>query len=357
MSKLADALFQPPTIITFVFLMLMGLVYILLPFNFAIPIYIPVILLLMVIMIGLIYFIHIYTDVQFNPEGADFIYSRKTGTPIMMIEAHNGAGKWVRGIKQKAGDIFFAFNRQANEGIHIDPAVQSGSVPLTTMKKGLNIYHYGTGSPFPMGSKQAIAQDEILNHVRKNYPMLNVFDGTTILEHLARNRSELPHDCKTLATRADIDVEIPVAELKKFRDKIESEVFDKLVAGGVNTENMTNEELAEQVQIVYDEKVKGFIIEYRANQLVKIFMNIQDETAKLALPQGKLFSYAEAFIHSTSAFTAFDYQTLMQLFEMIAKKENDIDLKWIVGILIGVGMFLILLFVAMSIGKSAGVVG
>jgi len=341
-KELGNFILQPSTLIIGIFMACIGLVLLLLPFSYALPLSWTVSLALIAIMLFVLYILHLYTDSQFNPEGSDFVYARKNNIPLLMVEAHNGVGRWVRGTKEKAGDIFFAFNHDSNEGIRIDPAVQSGATPVTTMDKGLRIYHYGTGSPFPVSSKQACAYDEIIKHVRANYPILSVFDAETILEYLARSRAELPDDCRNLASRQNLDIIIPDAELKRFEKDIEAHVSADYEAKGIT------EDMKPEIERLYAANVKDFVTEYRANYLVRTFMKIQDETSRLQLPMGKLFSYAEAFINNPGAYTAFDYQTLMQLFEMIARAEKMYDLKWIVGVCIGVGILLIMAALANS---------
>lgn len=338
MSKITDTIIQPPVLIFTGFAFLMLIVYVVLPFNYAVPLWLPINIFFTVLMVGFMYGFHLYTDIQFCPEAPVLIKARKTNIPVLMVHGHQGFFRMVAGEKEKEGNIIYKHHEGTNEGLKIDPSVQSGHIPKSFSTKSLQMFHYGTGVAFPTGSKEAIAQDEILRTVREKHPILNVFDGQTILEHLARNRAELPHDCRNLAKQVDIDVVIPEEELLQFRTYINEEAKKKALEMNITDDS----KIKELSQNMYEASVRDFVIDYRANYLVKEFMAIQDESAKLPLPPGRFFSFAEAFMNTYSAFTAYDYQTIMQLFEMIAKKMNEMDLKWLVGICVGVGILAVL---------------
>jgi hypothetical protein len=276
------------------------------------------------------YLVYYYWDNQkYCPELPVLKGARKRNLPALTIHNHNGFYRLFLGEKEKRGSIIFKFDKNTKEGLRVDPGIQGGSVPKSFTSGGLVMYHYGTSSGFASDPKTAIAQQTILKYVREKYPILEVFDGQTILEYCQRPRQYLTHDCRNLAELVDINITIPDGDLSKLKEQVEQQITREIVVSGQEVDDNKKNEI---IDSEYKAAIKQYTINYRGNELAKIFMQIQDETAKLPLPSGIFFSFAEAFLNTASALTAFDLQTLMHLFEQIAEKGKGEQLKWLLGV-------------------------
>lgn len=295
--------------------------------------------------------LHVYNwreNIKWNPEGNVFKAARKDGIPVLRRHAHNGFFRFILGEKDKKGSIIFKFDKQSKEGLLIDTRVQSGAVPKSFTVGGLEMYDYATSSPFALSSRNAVAMDEILKHVRANYPELKFFDGQTVLEYVGRDRADLPHDCRNLVNLQENlqEIKIPEEDLEAFQ---QAELEKAKEQANLNGGESSEDEIKRNLEQIYPTDFINFVKNYRANYLSNLFMKIQDEVVDLPLPPGRFFSFAEAFQNIASAFTAFDFQTIMQLFEQIAKKESELEMKWLVGICVAVGIMVLLTAVALTI--------
>ena len=306
---------------------------------FSAPVVIPVWLVALPFILfmgtGALLIYYWWDNTKYCPELRVLKPARKYNLPVLNIHNHNGFFKIFLGSKEKKGSIIFKFDKNSKEGLRIDPGIQGGHVPKSFSTGGLVTYHYGTSSGFAIDPKTAIAQQTILKYVREKYPLLEVLDGQTILEYCQRPRNYLSHDCRNLAESIDVNVNIPQDDLDKLKDKVTESIDNEIEKSGNEIDNNQRLELIEQE---YKDSVKRYTIDYRGNFLAQTFMQIQDETANLPLPAGTFFSFAEAFLNTASALTAFDLQTLMHLFEQIAEKGKGEQLKWLVGVAFAFGI-------------------
>ena len=279
-----------------------------------------------------------YDNVRFCPELTIFKRARKYNLPVLNLRSYSGFFKRVLGEKEKKGSIIFKFDKKSHEGIRIDPSIQSGAVPKSYTTGSLIEYDYGTSSAFGVDARNAVAMDTIISHVRENYPELSFLDGQTIIEYVGRSRNELPHDCRNLATSHDINILPEQDALNELRQRISDEVTESLQADGAE---LSDKEFTKVVTEQFEQAQKGFVLDYRANWLANKFIKIQNEVAEVPLPTGTFFAFANAFQLISTAFTSFDFQTIMQLFEAKAKLESQDNLKWVIAIAFAVMLVLV----------------
>ena len=259
---------------------------------------------------------------KWNPEGPIFREARKKGYPVIRKIAMNGFFKFELGQKEKKGDPIFQFDKNSNEGIRFDPRLQSGGVPKEFTVGGLEMLNYATNSPFALSSKNALAYDTILEHVRANYKQLAFLPDQRIIEYVGRSRSELPHDCKNIVQQFEVRIEVPSSVLREYRNFVTEQLRDEIMKAGED-----REPTEEEIEKAFDKGVEMKKKQYQSEYLVKIFQKIQDEVINLPVKTNVYFSFVEAFQNVSTAFTAVDIQTFLQLFERIGALKNSLEGK------------------------------
>ena len=306
-------------------------------FIISLPIWTTIIPVMLFLGVSVILYLYWSDNEKFNPEGKAFIEARKKDVPLMILMHLNGFLKFVVGNKEKKGDLMFKYDKDHREGIRIDPSIQSGHVPATRTIKNLTLYIMATNSPWSMSIKNVVAYHAIIDHVRKNYPQLDMFSELVLLEFLKKERVALRPDCENLMQLQDIQFELPQDEIDSYKASLRERISDDIQKQG---RIITEAELNEMVDNEFNSMRGNLYTEYGAIYLTKLFMHIQDEIRDLKLDthsvhagkviEGKFYAFTELFRNISSAWSAADIQILHQWFEVIGSKKNAMDnMKWI----------------------------
>lgn len=261
---------------------------------------------------------------RMNPEGAIFITARKTGAPIIEKVAMSGFTRFELGEKDVKGDPVFKIDRNARQGVHLDPRLSSGGAPREYLQGGAELMHYSTSSPISMSSKTSLAMSSIIKHVRKNYPHLDFLPEQLIIELMFRNRADLPHDCRNIVEMYDFEgkIEIPETVLDAFREDIIEQLRTKKMEEG-----KTEEPSEDDIELIYQQNVKSYQKQYHSKTLAETFQKIQDESVQLPVETNRYFSFVEAFQNSPIATFAADLQNYLTTIELIAEKKKSLTDK------------------------------
>lgn len=252
---------------------------------------------------------------KWNPEGDIFISARKKGYPIIEKCAMNGFTEFILGEKETKGDPVFKVDRTTHQGVHLDPRLSSGGVPKEHIR-GAELMHYSTAISISMSSRTAMAYSTIIKYVRKNYDALNVLPDDAIIELVYRNRADLAHDCRNFIEIYDFEnkILIPQPVLDAFHSDIIEQLKNEIMENGEEREPSKDE-----IEIRYQQNLKGFQKMYQAKTLAEIFKKIQDELVVLPVETEKFFSFAEAFQRTPLATFASDLQSYMGIIELISQ--------------------------------------
>jgi len=162
----------------------------------GLPIWFPVLFVLLSLLFFGLYIWTIYQNKKWNPEGKIFVTARKKGNPVLCLFAMNGFFDFILGEKDKKGSPVFKHDAQHLQGIRFDPRLQSGAVPKSWTRGGLEILWGATSSPFFTSANNVLAMKTVLEHVRNNYPIFKSLSNQEVIEYVGRNRADLPHDCE-----------------------------------------------------------------------------------------------------------------------------------------------------------------
>lgn len=305
---------------------------------------IPTWFILLFILLSLLFFSiymwTIYQNKKWNPEGKIFITARKKGNPVLCLFALNGFFKFVLGEKDKKGSPIFKHDKETMEGIHFDPRLQSGSVPKQWTIGGLEMLFGSTSSPFFISANNALAKKTVIEHVRKNYEVLNTLPDQVVLEYIERNRADLPHDCENLAKVFDLPI-LP-ENVNEFASNYEKSLRQKLE---VDKSTLSDDEIKSNT----DNAVKEYVIAFRTGYLAKTFQKIQDETIKIPIKSDRIFSFTEAFQNISSAFSAIDIQNFLQLFERLAQLDDKNKFERLLMMISAIGFAVLLVLVGVYV--------
>jgi len=311
---------------------------------FVFPIWFPLMFGLLFVTFFALYIKRLYDDSKWNPERNIFVKARKKGIPVIRKHALNGFFQFVLGEKEKKGDPMWKFDKDTNEGIRFDPRLQSGSVPKSFTRGGLEMLDYSTSSPFALSMRNALGMKTVLKYARENHPVLAIFSDQLVLEYVGRNRADLPHDCTNLAETYDLDIEFTENDLAGIRDAVTKNITDD-----PNSSTMKPEDKEEAIE----NGIKQYILDYKRNTLVRTFQDIQDKAMNIPIQTDVFFSFPEAFQNISTAFSAVDIQTFLQLFERIAQLKNELDMKWLATLCIAGGMGVLMILVGAYIFTRA----
>lgn len=309
----------------------------LLELTIAIPIYVLIILSTLIIVEA--HWIWRYFDnlKTYCPEATLFKTARQKGIAIMQKWYMSGFFVFELLEKEKKGDMYTKLPDDSHEGIRFDPRIQSKTNKSYTLY-GLEIYQYGSNSPYNLSVLNAVAMDTIINYVNKTRPELNFLSAQIILEYCQKSKNILIQDCLNLVSTYSTtnNFNLSNAQMIEIKDAIRSNI---VIMFGAETDATKIEYETEKEYILQLQKIK-------AEKLAKTFNELQAELIELEI-EPQYFSFADAFQNVTSCILATDIQTYKQLIDTLSnlKREKfDMNFLFIVGfavllILIGAGLF------------------
>lgn len=273
---------------------------------------------------------------NYCPEASIFKHARENGIAIMQKWYMSGFFVFERLEKDKKGDMYAKIPPDSHEGIRFDPRIQSKTSKSYT-KGGLEIYQYGSNSPFNLSPLNAISMNQIVKYVRSTYPELDFLTPQTVLEFCQKPKQVLIQDCINLVSTYNTIDSISISHEKSvaIKEKIKEDMLDKY---GVDTD-------AAKINFETEKEYMNQIQKLKAEHLAMLFQKIQLELIHLTVEPG-YFSFSTAFQEMISCITATDIQTYKQMIDRLAELKREVfDVRFFIA----AGFFLLMLAIGAGI--------
>lgn len=263
---------------------------------------------------------------EYFPESKLFMNCRQKGLVMMQKWYTNGFFIFDRLEKSKKGDMYTKLPENSNEGIRFDPRLQSKASKCYTLG-GLEIYQYGSNTPYNLSAINAVAMSQVLNHVRDKYPELNFLPNEVIIEYSEKSKNVMIQDCVNLVTQFNTSNDLNIST-DKANAIMESIKEDMVSSMGTVDENKINYEV--------EREFMSQLQKLKAEKLAEVFTKIQSELIEKVV-ETRYFSFAEAFGNLINCITAVDMQAYKGMIDMLSDlKRSQFNAKLLITIGIAV---------------------
>lgn len=274
---------------------------------------------------------------NYCPEALIFKNARQKGIATMQKWYMNGFFVFGYLEKDKKGDMYINPPDDTHEGIRFDPRMQSKTPKCSTVN-GLEVYQYGSNTPYNLTVLNAVSMEQTVKHIRDNYKELDFLTPEILIEFCQKDKNVLINDCLNIVSiyNTSKNLDLPFDKVTAIKEKLKEDMYDKF--GPDSEESFINIEV-EKEYIIQIQKIK-------AENLAEKFIKIQDELIKIDI-KPNYFSFANAFQYMSSCATSIDIQAYKNMIDRLHDlKREQFDMKFliIVGfavmlILIGAGIF------------------
>ena len=304
------------------------------------PILIPIwiIFIVLSIIIIILHWIWRYRDniKNYCPEATLFRHARQRGIAIMQKWFMTGFFVFERLEKDKKGDMYTKLPDDSHEGIRFDPRIQSKTPKCSTIN-GLEIYQYGSNTPYNLTALNAASMNTVIEHVRNNYPELHFLTPQMILEFCQKNKNILIQDCMNLVSQHDTanSFNLSSEKVKAIKESLKEDITQRL---GEEADPHLIDYETEKEYMIQIQKTK-------AELLAQVFTKIQNELVIMDI-KPQFFSFSDAFQNMASCILATDMQTYKQMLDKLTELKRE---RFNMNFLMTIGFAVMLIIIGAGI--------